>query len=167
MTYWLFWILALPSAVAWLFMAGLFAYVGRTGRKLTDVDLDPNQTLPSLSVVVPALNEEATIEPAMRSLLALDYPGLEVVAVDDRSTDATGVILDRLAAQNPHLRVRHVESLPPGWLGKNHALYAGSKIVSGEWILFTDADVHFTAAALRISVACPVGDKLEHIVILT
>ena len=126
---------------------------------------DDEFTLPSLSVVVPALNEEATIEPAMRSLLSLDYSGLEIVAVDDRSSDRTGEILDGLSAENSHLLVRHISELPPGWLGKNHALHCGSQMVDGEWILFTDADVHFTTDAVRRAVQFAEQNDLDHLVL--
>ena len=130
--------MAAPSAVAWCSMAAILWHASRITRRLSDGQPDDGLALPALSIVVPALNEEAVIEPAMRSLLALDYPNLEVVAVDDRSTDRTGEILDRLAAENPRLHVRHVKDIPAGWLGKNHALHSGSEIVRGEWILFTD-----------------------------
>ena len=121
---------------------------------------------PRVSVVVAALNEEATVEPAMRSLLALDYPGLEVVAVDDRSTDGTGAILDRLAAQDPRLRVLHVAQLPASWLGKNHALHAGAAIATGELLLFTDADVVFERRALRQAAGWFVAHQLDHLTLV-
>ena len=80
---------------------------------------------------------------ATRSMLALDYPALEVIAVDDRSTDATGAILDEIAREDRRLRVVHVRDLPPGWLGKTHALQVASEATDARWILFTDADVVF------------------------
>jgi glycosyltransferase involved in cell wall biosynthesis len=121
--------------------------------------------LPSISIVVTALNEERSIERAMRSLLELEYPGLEIVAIDDRSTDATGAILDRLAAERPGtITVVHVEKLPPGWLGKCHALEQGSRIARGEWLLFTDADVVFNRDALRVAMAHAHARGADHIV---
>jgi cellulose synthase/poly-beta-1,6-N-acetylglucosamine synthase-like glycosyltransferase len=134
--------------------------------RLSSVKFDHRQVnaSPKLSVVVPACNEASTIERAMRSLLALDYPDLEIIAVDDRSTDETGDILDCLAAGNPRLRVLHIDKLPKGWLGKNHALHFASEFASGEWILFTDADVVYRPDTLRMAVgyACKTG--ADHLV---
>jgi cellulose synthase/poly-beta-1,6-N-acetylglucosamine synthase-like glycosyltransferase len=121
--------------------------------------------LPSISIIVAALDEERTIEPAMLSLLALEYPRLEIVAIDDRSSDATGAILDRLAAEHSErMRVVHVRELPNGWLGKCHALEQGSRIASGEWLLFTDADVHFERDSLTVAIAHAHARNADHIV---
>ena len=133
-------------AVAALFVAvmggGLDVYFGL--RRLARArDLPPwdGPDPPAVSLVVPARNEARNIEPAMRSLLAQRWPALEVVAVDDRSEDATGSILDRMSAADARLKVVHVRALPPGWLGKNHALHHGAAQARGGWILFADADV--------------------------
>lgn len=125
----------------------------------------PPVALPSLSVLVPACNEAEVIEPAMRSLLALQYPCMEVIAVEDRSTDATGEILRRLAAHDPRLRVISVRSLPAGWLGKNYALHRASQEARGEWLLFTDADVVFAPAAMQRAVEHAVRRGIDHLVV--
>jgi hypothetical protein len=101
----------------------------------------------------------------MRSLLSLDYPDLEIIAVDDRSTDQTGPILNSLAATDPRLRVVHIANLPPGWLGKNHALNTAGNIATGDYLLFTDADVHFDPTVLRRAVVLAVQKELDHLVV--
>jgi chlorobactene glucosyltransferase len=96
--------------------------------------------LPSLSIVVPARNEERSIERCVRSLLAQRWLDLDVIVVDDRSSDATPQILERLAREDPRLRVVRGEELPAGWIGKPWALEQGTRLARGEWLLFTDAD---------------------------
>jgi hypothetical protein len=123
-------------------------------------------TWPKVSVIVPCRNEAAGVEKAMSSLLAQDYPNLEIVAVNDRSEDRTGALLDGLAATNPLLTVLHLESLPAGWLGKNHAMHQGARRAGGEWLLFTDGDVVFEPGALKRSVAFALAHGLGHFVAL-
>jgi Glycosyl transferase family 2 len=122
--------------------------------------------LPRVTAVVPCRNEERAVESAVSSLLAQDLPDLRVVAVDDRSTDATAAILDRLAGRDPRLEVIHVGPLPPGWLGKNHACAAGAARARSEWILFTDGDVVFAPDALRRALRLAVGRGLGHLAML-
>jgi len=102
----------------------------------------------------------------MRSILRQDYPDYEIIAIDDRSEDATGAILDRLSREDPRLRVVHVRELPPGWLGKNHALHAGAAAASGELILFTDADVVMEPATLRRAARYMAEKRLDHMVVI-
>lgn len=127
---------------------------------------DPRIALPPLAVVVPSRNEAAAIEAATRSLLAQRYPDLQIVAVDDRSDDGTGEILDRLAGEDARLRVIHVAEVPEGWLGKNHACYAGSRGTTATWILFTDGDVVFDEDALARAVGFAERHRLDHLVVL-
>jgi len=122
--------------------------------------------LPRLSVVVPALNEASTVAAAMRTLLALDYPDLEIIAVNDRSTDGTGEVLDQLAEENPRLRVVHVRELPDGWLGKSHAMHLASTQATGKWILFTDADVHFEPSSLARAIRYAESTGTDHLVVM-
>ncbi|MEW5855527.1 MAG: glycosyltransferase family 2 protein, partial [Myxococcota bacterium] len=126
----------------------------------------PRGAWPSVSVIVPSRNEEAAVREATRTLLAMDYPRLQVVAVDDRSTDRTGAILDELAANDPRLAVVHVDNLPPGWLGKNHANHLGARRADGEWLLFTDGDVHFSPDALRRAMALVERCGVDHLAAL-
>ncbi len=104
---------------------------------------------PRISVLFAARDEQEKLPGALATLVALDYPGLEIVAVDDRSTDATSQILDDFAKMHPQLRVVHMRELPPRWLGKPHALQNAYEASSGEWLVFTDADVKFRSDALR------------------
>jgi chlorobactene glucosyltransferase len=109
---------------------------------------EPAADLPSLSIIVPARNEERQIECCVRSLLASRHRNFEVIAVDDQSNDATRAILDRIAANAPRLIVVEGAVLPPGWVGKSWALTQGAGVARGEWLLFTDADtVHEPLAA--------------------
>ncbi len=121
---------------------------------------------PTLSVIIPALNEEREIERSLQSVLAQDYPDLEVIVLNDRSTDRTGEILEGMKKRYPRLEVIHIETLPSGWLGKNHALYVGAKRSRGEWLLFTDADVRFDERALTAAVAYADKQSLDHLAAL-
>src|ERR1700693_4382257 len=112
-------------------------------------ELEPPAVWPKVSIIVPARDEAEKIEAAMRSKLAIDYPDFELLAVDDRSQDQTGAILDRLAAEDPRLCVIHLTSLPEDWLGKSHAMQVAASHAQGEFVLFTDADVFFSPDLLR------------------
>lgn len=102
----------------------------------------------------------------MRSLLAQQYAELQIVAVNDRSTDETGAILHRLALGEPRLRVVDVAALPPGWLGKNHALSLGAAAATGTWLLFTDADVVMAPDTLARAVGHAERSGLDHLTVL-
>lgn len=126
--------------------------------------------IPSITVVVPARDEAADIADCVESLLSQDYSNMHIVAVDDRSVDGTGAILDALAGGNRgRLEVLHVTSLPAGWLGKTHAmaLAARQSIATRkpDYMLFTDADIVFRADAIRRSLAEAVVDKADHFVV--
>lgn len=115
----------------------------------TSADDEP---LGLLSVVVAARNEAGEIEKALRSLALQDHPNMEIIVVNDRSTDATAEILDRLAAEyQDKIKAVHITELPAGWLGKCNALQQGGEAATGEYILFADADVKFEKSVLRRS----------------
>ncbi len=166
------WIATLISAagvigsLAWLWLFVEAACHRKQIRRLADLpDVEPAGGWPSLAVIVAARDEAELVERAVRSMLALDYPALRVIAVDDRSTDGTGAILDRIAAEDARLTVRHIESLPDGWLGKTHALQAAADATDAEWLLFTDADVMYSARALRRVMADAVQGGADHVVV--
>lgn len=128
--------------------------------------VEPRDHWPKVSLIVPACNEADTIEAATRAKLQSDYPELEIVLVDDRSTDGTGEILDRLAATDSRVRVVHLTELPSGWLGKVHALSCGCQQASGDYFLFCDADVHIDADFLRRCMVEVTARKLEFVTAL-
>jgi glycosyltransferase involved in cell wall biosynthesis len=121
---------------------------------------------PKLSIVFAARDEQEKLPAALATLVAIDYPKLEIIAVDDRSQDATGRILDDFAAKHPQLKVVHVRELPKGWLGKPHALQSGYQFSTGELLVFTDADVRFQPDALRRVVSLFRERKLDHLSLL-
>jgi glycosyltransferase involved in cell wall biosynthesis len=157
------------SAVVLLVDAALLIEVIIGARKigyLRDVPAQLPANPPKVSIIVSALNEADTIAPALQSLLALDYPDLEFIAIDDRSTDATPAILDRMAAHDPRVRVLHISELPPGWLGKNHALHRGAELASGDYLLFTDADVIFDRSTIARAVTYCERHRVDHLTMM-
>ena len=158
----LFWLAVLTVA----FFAATTAELVLGGRRLVflrDVAPLAEDELPAVSIVVPARNEERGVEAALRSVLAQRGARTEVIVVDDRSEDATGAILDRMAAENPRLRVVHVAELPAGWLGKNHALELGAASATGELLLFTDADVVMAPDTVARAATYLVREGFDHV----
>lgn len=156
-------LLALLTLAGWLVLGLLVVTGNRQLRRLASLNAPDPVAWPRVSLVLAARNEGKTLGAAVPTMLALDYPDFELIAVNDRSEDDTGAVLDRLAASDPRLRVVHVTELPYGWLGKNHALQLGAEQATGEWILFTDADIHFEADALRHAVAYARMQTLDHL----
>jgi len=129
------------------------------------------EPMPHVSIIVPACDEQEHVAAALASFAAQDYENLEIIAVDDRSRDATGEIIERVAreaiAARPALRfeVLHVRELPAGWLGKTQAMWLAAGRASGDWILFTDADVKLRPDALRRAIAYAEAVKADHLVL--
>jgi len=119
--------------------------------------------VPRISLLFAARDEEEKLPDALATLAQLDYPELEIIGVDDRSEDATGRIMDEFAAAHPRFRAIHVKELPAGWLGKPHALQQAYEASSGEWLLFTDADVRFKVDVLRRAMTMAKERKLDHL----
>jgi len=121
---------------------------------------------PSVSILFAARDEEEKLPGALTKFLALDYPRYEVIAVDDRSEDHTAEILKAATQKDARMKYARVDSLPPGWLGKPHAMQRAYEQSSGEWLVFTDADVHFSPDLLRRAVALAERERWDHMTIL-
>ncbi len=138
----------------------------RKMKSLGDIPTNICTPAPLVSVIVPACNEEETLEPALRSLLKQDYPNREFIVIDDRSTDGTFELIKKLGQEFGEIRVEQVTELPTGWLGKNHALYQGAKQAQGKILLFTDADVVMESSTLSRAVTYFVDEKLDHLTLV-
>ena len=183
--FYFYWIAGTILALAWLSRI-VDAAVGMPS--VADVsrpEWDRNPVLPSgsprVSIIVPARNEEESIEQALNTLLALDYDNYEVIAVNDRSTDRTGEIMERVLEKIPISRAKcaremghpnspgfsviHHRELPPGWMGKAHAMWTAANQATGEWLLFTDADVLFKPDSLRRALAYAEAARADHLVL--
>ena len=153
------------AAASFLSLLAASIMLARGRRQLTwlrdALPLPPPAQRPTLSVLAPARNEARNIEAAVRAMLAQDYLGLEVIVVDDRSTDQTPAILARLQAEMPQLRIVSISQLPPGWLGKNYANSRAAAEARGELLLFTDADVVLAPGTLQRAVGHFVRERLD------
>ena len=168
--------LAFGLAAAWLWK-GITSLIGM--RRLPDLSrIDPaalppipENSGPDLTVVVPARDEEATIEQCLRSLLASTGVRVQIIAVDDRSTDRTGEQMDAIAASvraadcAHQFDVIHITELPAGWLGKPHALATGAVRAVAPWILFTDGDVIFGPRALELAIREAIELRADHLIL--
>jgi hypothetical protein len=108
---------------------------------------------PRVSIVIPARDEEETIAEAVRSQLSQTYPDFEVIVVEDRSRDRTGILLEGIAREDPRLKVLTGTDPPAGWIGKPHALHLGAAAAGGELLLFADADVIYDPRTLAEAVS--------------
>ncbi len=141
-------VLVIVALVLATLPAVLFARNVRLFRKPGSVPLSPGERGTSISVLIPARNEEAGIEACVTAALASTDVAVEVIVLDDASTDRTADIVLSLAATDPRVRLEHAPPLPPGWCGKQHACYTLSKLATHEVITFLDADVRLAPAGL-------------------
>ena len=130
--------------------------------------LSAAQSFPRVAIIVPARNEQERVEQSLTSLLALDYPNYSIIAINDRSDDSTGPIMQRVAAahRGATLQLIHISELPAGWLGKPHAMWlAAQQAGDADWLLFTDADVGFRPDCLRRAIAYAEQERADHVVL--
>ncbi|MGA9672114.1 MAG: glycosyltransferase family 2 protein [Terracidiphilus sp.] len=169
---WVFIVSSWTLAVAWLWQAvtalrGMPTLPDLTQLDETSLPALPQCEGPHITVMVPACDEEDSIQETLRSLLASIGVRLEIIAVDDRSTDTTGILMDEIAAEvksenGPHcLRVLHLTELPTGWLGKPNALARAAEHATAPWLLFTDADVTFAPRALELALRKATEEKAD------
>jgi len=149
----------------YLYTAVEMARASRTISNLEDIPPFTGANPPKVSVVVAACNEQRGIEQALNSVLHQDYPDYEVIVVNDRSTDRTGEILHRMSRTNPRLQLITIQQLPPAWLGKNHALHQGAARASGEFLIFTDADIVMHPSVVSRAVRYVLDHGTDHLAI--
>ena len=147
---------ALP-ALLWLPFRTLARVAARTP--------DPDHW-PLVSVIIAARDEEARVEDALRRLLATDYPSVEIVFANDRSTDSTGAIADQVAADDCRVSVLHLHEVPEGWLGKTNAMSRAAQLAQGEWLLFTDGDIFIEPPTLKQVIRYATAKRLDHFCLL-
>jgi hypothetical protein len=166
------WIAGSILAFTWLSRVIDAAIGMRTIPDISHPEWDHSPATPSggprVSIIVPARNEEEQIGETLTRLLELDYQNYEVIAVNDRSTDRTGEAMDRIASVSDtegRLKLIHIDALPSGWLGKTHAMWTAAKQATGEWLLFTDADVLFRPDVLRRALTYAEAEPADHLVL--
>ncbi|WP_051305907.1 glycosyltransferase [Desulfogranum mediterraneum] len=135
-------------------------------RTLESVPPMAGDVLPLVSVIIPACNEAQGLGQTVSALLAQEYPCLEIILVNDRSTDGTGALVDALVRSSPQVRGVHLQALPQGWLGKNHALQVGADLAAGEYLLFSDADVLLEPSTISRAMRWLAAERLDHLTLL-
>jgi GT2 family glycosyltransferase len=164
----IFWIAVFGAVASLWVVQGIRASIGMARLPwLSDVSPLSSANAPMISVIFAARDEAEKLPAALATLLAQDYPRFEVVAANDRSEDQTAAILHEFERAHKNLIVIDIADLPAGWLGKPHALVAGVEQSHGEWIVFTDADVHFAPDVLCRAVALAIQRKWDHLTLLT
>jgi len=162
-------VLEISLFIAYLFLGPilwiLFAIGAASSRRrmqmLRKRELGIPDPPPLVTILIPAKDEGARIGDCLASALGQDYPNFSVLAIDDRSGDATGRVMDDLAKSNAKLKVLHIDHLPAGWTGKNNALYRGAALATGEWLLFIDSDVILQRDALTRTLAVATGKNYD------
>lgn len=156
-------LIMLCSVLYWAWSGYALSRTVASLTRLERVVIAPRESWPRVSLVIPACNEGEELRSCVASRLQDGYPNLECILINDRSTDHTGDIMDEFARTDPRVRVIHIHDLPEGWLGKVHALHIGSQIATGDWLLFSDADVSFEPETLMRVITFAETDKLDHL----
>ena len=155
------------TALLWMIEGVVLARGVPSIPSIKDVAPAADADCPTISILFAGRDEAEKLPGALETMLGLDYPRYEVIAVDDRSEDATAAILETAARKDSRLRPLHVDTLPQGWLGKPHALEQAYEMSRGEWIVFTDADVHFAPDVVRRAITLANGRNWAHLTLLS
>jgi chlorobactene glucosyltransferase len=147
------------SACLLILITNLMA-LHQLGSESLEVLSDPD-SMPLTSILIPARNEEVSIRDCVVSLLEQDYPNIEIIVLDDHSTDNTAKILSELAITTSKLKIIEGKEIPPGWLGKNWACNQLGELSQGSILLFTDADTHHEPKAVREAVSTMIAQRLD------
>ena len=152
--------LAIGPGLWILFALGMAS--SRSRMNLLNKSAEPiPQPSPNVTIIIPAKDEGERIRQCLSSVLAQDYPRFDVLAVDDRSSDATGRVMDEMAAADPRMKVLHIEELPVGWTGKNNALFRAASRADGQWLLFIDSDVVLQPPALSTTLRIALARRYD------
>lgn len=158
----------LLGPVAWA-IYGVGVYAGRRRMLLMSRPAHPLPpgAPPRVTILLPAKDEGERIRGCVASCLAQDYPDFSVIAINDRSADDTGAVMDAMAvATDGRLRVLHVRDLPSGWTGKNNALHQGVRTADGDWLLLVDSDVVLEPDALSVAMSVVLRKRFDMISLL-
>ncbi|MCY7301699.1 MAG: glycosyltransferase [Thermoleophilia bacterium] len=155
-------VITLLAVVPWAWCV-LVAALDRRHRLSLD-DVEPLADGPLVSVIVPARDEERGVQAAIASLAAQEYGALEVIVVDDESTDATAS--EAGAAATDRVRIASGLPVPTGWVGKSWACHQGFELSRGEWLLFTDADIRHAPDTIGRALALVEARKVEGVTLL-
>jgi glycosyltransferase involved in cell wall biosynthesis len=163
------WILILLPSISLIFT--LYILIGiRHLKALKDIEgcnlKPPGDLWPTVSIVVPLCNEAETFPQALSTWREIDFPNLQWILVNDRSTDETLSLLETANHEDPSLQILSIERLPPNWLGKNHALWVGAQEATGDYLLFCDADIHLHPNTLKQALSHMKTQGLDHLTLI-
>ncbi|MNM02579.1 Poly-beta-1,6-N-acetyl-D-glucosamine synthase [compost metagenome] len=161
----LYWILGGINLLMWGWAAAIYSLKGSKIGRLAETKPEPEPKVvrPLISVVIAARNEQKALESCIRSLAVQSYERVEIIVVDDRSSDGTGEIIKRMEAEFPQVTGFQITELPEGWMGKSHALHEGVKLAKGEWLLFTDGDILFHPECLAKAETSCRKEEVDHL----
>lgn len=160
-------ILLVYSLLAGIILIGQIIYLLANLKKISQLKNLPLTTVqPPIAIIIAVRNEEEDLEKALQSVCNINYDNYRIIAVNDRSTDGTAPILDRVKKQYPKLTITTIDTLPHGWLGKNNALYQGYLSSTEEWLLFTDADVEFQPDAINKAMGYALKHNLDNLAVM-